>query len=126
MLKKAMRFRIFNPLKYLEIEKYHLTVKPGIECIIIMYSLITLLKHNLQLLEHLRSSLVFLGVLVAYSLVFYVVSCVLLFVCLSFFIFSCVSLFSIYEFDCPSGTLRPSFIPIRGPKAWQLHVITTV
>ena len=51
------------------------------------------------------------GVRVAYSLVFYVVSCVILFVCLSFFIFShgVVSLFSIYEFDCPSGIFRPSF-----------------
>ena len=36
------------------------------------------------LLEHLRSPLVFGGVCVAYSLVFYDVSCVLLFVCLSF------------------------------------------
>ena len=36
------------------------------------------------------------------SLVFYVVSYVLLFVCLAFFIFSLfVSLFTIYEFDCP-------------------------
>ena len=34
--------------------------------------------------EHLRSPLVFGGVRVAYSLVFYVVACVLLFVCLSF------------------------------------------
>ena len=52
------------------------------------------------------------GVRVAYSLVFYVVSCVLLFVCLFFFlIFShgVVSLFSNYEFGCPSGIFRPSF-----------------
>ena len=42
----------------------------------------------LTLPEHLRSPLVFGGVRVAYSLVFYVVSCVLLFVCVSFFIFS--------------------------------------
>ena len=38
----------------------------------------------LTLPEHLRSPLVFGGVRVVYSLVFYVVSCVLLFVCLSF------------------------------------------
>ena len=38
----------------------------------------------LTLPEHLRSTLVFGGVRVAYSLVFHVVSCVLLFVCLSF------------------------------------------
>ena len=52
------------------------------------------------------------GVLIDYSLVFYVVSYVLLFV---LFIFSqgVVSLFSIYEFDCPSGIFRPFFnIPL--------------
>ena len=38
----------------------------------------------LTLPEYLRSSLVFGGIRVAYSLVFYVVSCVLLFFCLSF------------------------------------------
>ena len=38
----------------------------------------------LTLPEHLISPLVFGGVRVVYSLVFYVVSCVLLFVCLSF------------------------------------------
>ena len=38
----------------------------------------------LTLPEHLRSPQVFGGVRFAYSLVFYVVSCVLLFVCLSF------------------------------------------
>ena len=38
----------------------------------------------LTLPEHLRSPLVFGGVRVVYSLVFYVVSCVLLFFCLSF------------------------------------------
>ena len=38
----------------------------------------------LTLPAHLRSPLVFGGVRVVYSLVFYVVSCVLLFVCLSF------------------------------------------
>ena len=38
----------------------------------------------LTLPEHLRSPLVFGGFRVVYSLVFYVVSCVLLFVCLSF------------------------------------------
>ena len=45
------------------------------------------------------------------SLVFYVVSCVLLFVCLTFSFFShgVVSLFSSYEFDCPSGIFRTSF-----------------
>ena len=42
----------------------------------------------LTLPEHTISPLVFSGVRVAYSLVFYVVSCVLLFVCLSSFIFS--------------------------------------
>ena len=65
----------------------------------------------LTLPGHLRSPLVFGGVRVVYSLVFCVVSCVLLFICLSFFICShgVVSLFSIYEFDCPSGTFRPSF-----------------
>ena len=41
----------------------------------------------LTLPEQLRSPLGFGGVRVAYSLVFYVVSCVLLFVCLSFFNF---------------------------------------
>ena len=38
----------------------------------------------LTLPEHLRSPLVFGGVRVVYSSVFYVVSCVLLFFCLSF------------------------------------------
>ena len=38
----------------------------------------------LTLLEHMRLPLVFGGVCGVYSLVFYVVSCVLLFVCLSF------------------------------------------
>ena len=46
---------------------------------------------------------------VAESLVFYVVSYVLLFFCLSFiFIHGVVSLFSINELDCPSGIFRPS------------------
>ena len=48
-------------------------------------------KDLLTLPDHLRSPLVFGGVLVAYSL---------------------VSLFSIYEFDCPSDILHPS-ISIR-------------
>ena len=67
----------------------------------------------LTLPEHLRSPLVFGGVRVAYSLVFYVVSCVLLFVCLSlsFSFLFIVSLFSIYEFDCLSGIFRPSSLP---------------
>ena len=65
----------------------------------------------LTLPAHLRSPLVFGGVCVSYSLVFYVVSCVLLFVCLSFsFLAMVLCLFSIYEFDCPSGIFRPSFI----------------
>ena len=59
--------------------------------------------------EHPRLPLVFGGVRVVYSLVFYVVSCniVCLFV---FFIFrhGVVSLFSIYEFDCLFGIFRPS------------------
>ena len=68
--------------------------------------------------EYLRSPLVFGGVRVVYSLVFYVVSCVLLFVCLSFFILShgVVSLFSIYEFDCSSGIFRPSFWKVNCKK----------
>ena len=63
----------------------------------------------LTLSEYLRTPLVFCGVRGAYSLIFYVVSCVLLFV---FFIFShgVVSLFSIYEFDCPSGIFCPPFM----------------
>ena len=68
----------------------------------------------LTLPEHLRSTQVLGGVRVVYSLVLYVVSCVLLFVWLSvcLFIFShvAVNLFSIYDFDCPSGIFRPSFI----------------
>ena len=65
----------------------------------------------LTLMEHLRSPPVFGGVCVAYSLVLYVVSCVLLTILFVFFIFShgVVSLFSIYEFDCPSGIFHPSF-----------------
>ena len=64
----------------------------------------------LTLPEHLRSPLVFGGVRVVYFLVFYVVSCVLLFVCLSFFFsHGVVSLFSIHEFDCPFDIFRPSF-----------------
>ena len=65
----------------------------------------------LNLSEHLRLPLFFDGVRVAYSLVFYVVMCT--FVCLLvFMIFShgVVILFSIYEFDCPSGIVRPSFM----------------
>ena len=64
-------------------------------------------KKNLPSLpEHRRSPTVFGWVRVAYSLVVYIVSCVLLFV---FFIYShgVVNLFSFYEFDCPSGIFRP-------------------
>ena len=68
----------------------------------------------LTLPEQLRSPQAFGGVRVAKSLVFYVVSSVLLFVCvfLFFFIFShgVVNLFSIYEFDSLSGIFRPSFM----------------
>ena len=65
----------------------------------------------LTLPEHLILPPVFGGFRVAQSLVFYVVSCVLLFGCLGFFIFShnVVSLFSIYEFDCSSDIFHPSF-----------------
>ena len=60
----------------------------------------------LTLPEHLRSPLVFGGVLVAYSLVFYVVSCVLLLVCLSFsFLAMALSVYFrfIKKIDCPFG-----------------------
>ena len=65
----------------------------------------------LTLPEHLRSPLVFGGVRLDYSLVFYVVPCVLFFCLFAFFIFrhGDVSLFSIYEFDCPSGIFHLSF-----------------
>ena len=69
-------------------------------------------KDLLTLPEHLRSPPVFGGVRVAYSFIFYVVSCILLFACLSFHLFShdVVSLFSISEFDYPSGIFRTSFV----------------
>ena len=56
-------------------------------------------------------NLVFGGVRVATSLVFYVVSCVLLFVCTFFCILAMALsvLFSIYEFYYPYGIFRPSF-----------------
>ena len=65
----------------------------------------------LTLPEHMRSPLAFGWVHVAYSLVFYVVSCVLLFVCLSFlYLAMALSVFfSIYEFDCLFGIFRPFF-----------------
>ena len=68
--------------------------------------------------EHLRSPKVFGGGRVAYSLVLYVVSCVLLFVCLSFsFLGMALSVyFSIYEFDCPSCTFRHSFKDLKKKK----------
>ena len=63
--------------------------------------------------EHQRSPQVFGGVRVAQSLVFYVVSFVLLIVCLSVsFLVMALSVyfrFSIYEFDCSSGIFCPSF-----------------
>ena len=62
----------------------------------------------LTLPEHLRSPLVFGGVRVVYSLVFYVVSCVLLFVCLSF---SFVALSVSFRFTSLTVPLV-SFVPL--------------
>ena len=70
----------------------------------------------LSLPEYLRSTLVFGGVRVANSLVFYVVSCVLLFVCLSFFIFS--QALSVYfrfmSLTFPLGSFVPLLANIPG------------
>ena len=69
-------------------------------------------KDLLTLPEHLRAPLVFGRVRIAYSLFFFVVSCVLLFGLFVFFSFLAMALsvyFQINEFDCPSSIFRPSF-----------------
>ena len=65
----------------------------------------------LTLPEHLISPPIFGGVRVVYSLVVYVVSCVLLFVCLAFLFLAMV--LSVCEFDCPSSIFRPSLMEDR-------------
>ena len=64
----------------------------------------------LTLPEHLRSPLVFWGVRVVYSLVFYVVSCVLFFVCL-FFSFLAMTLSVCFRFMSLTVPLV-SFVPL--------------
>ena len=61
----------------------------------------------LTLPDYLKITPNFGGIRVFYSLVFCVVSCVLLFVCLSFsFLAMALSVYvSIYEFDCPDHGL---------------------
>ena len=68
----------------------------------------------LTLPEHLRSPLVFGGVRVVYSLVFYVVSCVLLFVCLSFSVLAMA--LSVYF----------RFMSLTVPLASFVHLLSTL
>ena len=74
----------------------------------------------LTLPEHLRSPLVFGGVRVVYSLVFYVVSCVLLFFCLSFsFLAMALSVcFRFMSLTVPLVSFVPLLLPLGRCLCW--------